>query len=428
MCFLKVLFIAFFIILVRASSIEAVAENINEKKADKTCFTHPLFEDSLAKQMARSIMEKNIDQLKTLIANSAKEELSAALKAQDIHKGVNLLAYAAHLNNPEAVKLISASLNIDFLKEILLQKDKHGWTPLHHLALMEDDGCCYKNLENASGIDTKKISDFFSESPWMLRKYVQPRASKFSTLHSIKPIKLYYRDGNEEQYLSFEELIKQHGQHFNCLPESFKLIPQVEPDFFRSLWVAMKERIERDEIKLKQLDEHLKKVIKSGEDGVFLAPITFNDRNEKLPDHIKTGLGIRARRDFYCDDIVTLYAGEYFFADEMNKSRSTDYAYAINEKILVDGLKFRSYGSTALHSAPNVQFWQIESMLGINFVAMCAIDEIKAGDQICENYGEDYFKKRKIIPLETRPEALKKMENNPKRHAQQTSYLKFLAQ
>lgn len=414
--------IVFFIILVNASSIEA-AEKVSEKKVDKFCFTHPLFENSMANQLAEAIGEKNIDQLKTIIANSPKDELSAALKAQDIHKGVNLLAYAAHHNNPQAVKLISASLDIDFLKEILLQKDKHGWTSLHHLALMEDEDCCYYNLQNLSGIDTKKVSDFFCESPWMLKKYVQPNASKFSTLSTLKPIKLYYRDGNQEQYLSFEELIKQHGHHFNCLPECFKLIPQVEPAVFKTLWVAMKERIARDEIKLKQLDEYLKKVVESEEDGVFLTPITFNDRNEKLPNHIKTGLGIKARRDFHCDDIVTLYAGEYLFTNEISKSRSTDYAYAINEKILVDGFKFRSYGSTALHSAPNVQFWQIESMLGINFVAMCAIDEIKAGDQICENYGEDYFKKRKIIPLETRPEALKKMESNPKRHAQQTSYL-----
>lgn len=395
----------------------------------------PEFSSDLATRMAQFIRNGESGKLKNLINSVSKKELNKALEAKDSHKQANLLSYAAYVNNSFAVELIGNACDQEQLKKILTLKDKVHWTALHHLALMNDGGVQYRALKKKSEVDTKKVSKFYCESPSMLRKYIKVNPGRFSAegLKADKRAKLYFRDGapnsRKEVQLSLEEFKSKHGKLFSHEPEHFKFVPHLTAKFLKNRWKEL-QKPERDKKGLKKLDAHLKEIYqRGGEYGIAVTTATYDDRGRKIPSNINLGVGSEARKSFKVGDLVTLYGGEYFAEGDFPKGRSGDYSFRDdNLKCTVDGLRFRAYGSTFLHSAPNTKFWEIKSALGINFLAFKAIDKIDSGEMLCVSYGPNYFAARDIVPFEARPAARKKMEQNNNRDGAQSFYLTIKAQ
>ena len=396
-------------------------------------FSHPL-----AQQMSQAIENINTQGLQNLIQSVSQQELQDALKAEETKKGVNLLSLAAYLDNFEAVDLISSSTEEPLLKEILIQQDKCEWTAFHHLVLMKDKGLRYKTLKKKVNIDTKTIGKFYCESASMLRKYVRSQTKKFSgkCQKADATFKLYFREGKPgqriEHHLTFEDFKIKFGSMLTAKPKNFKVIPHLNADFVRSRWFEM-QKIARDERKLQMIDQHLQEIYQKGEeDGLAVAKMEYTDRGEKIPDNIHLGVGVEARRQFKCGQLIALYGGEHFENGKYPRNRSGAYNYGcISQKETISGLRFRSYGSTFLHSAPNAKFSEAENILGISYLFMEAIAEINEGEYICENYGEAYFNSMGIDPFEVRPKAREEMENNPPAdpmlRARQKNYLAIKA-
>lgn len=422
-----------------SSHTDAVSPNIPQDPLDEEVPNHfsPDYQNALAQEIVQASEEKNYENLKRILQEASQDNLSEALLEQDSKKQANLLAYAAHKNDLKAIDLITSVIETDLLKKILLQKDKHEWTALHHLALMTDKGKRYKELKKRAEIDAKTVSKFFCESPYMLRKYIRSNAGRFSTLSEKKPMHIYFKkvnlDAAEEQHIPYREFAQKHGHLFSHTPEYFKSIPQLRPEFLRALWEDLSVEMKRDESRVQQVDDHLKAILAAGEEtGIYLAPIKYNDKGGKLPEEINVGVGALARKDFKFQNIVTLYGGEYYTKKYPDpKDSKSDYRFSTHLEDTVDALKVRSYGASFSHSAPNIRFEQIPSMLGFSFVSMTANEDIQENEQLCLSYGPDYFKSRKILPLETRPAAREKMEKNPSQDSdaqwRQECYLKVEA-
>lgn len=395
-------------------------------------FCNAKFTNFLSKQIAKAIENKDRSKIEfytKVFRKLPPKKIREALSARDINKGVNLLAYAAHHNFPAAVALIRDAVDPVFLKEISLQRDYHHWTTLHHLALMNDGEYSYKTVKKWARIDAKTVTQFFCESPSMLRKYIRKDARKFSTSSSKQPLCLYFRNADPQQpteeQLPFDSLMKKHASLFSREPKCFKSIPQIEASLFQTLWADMSiigngsalynlSRT-RNGAALAQIDAHLRKISMHGEDGLALTPVQYDDHGEKLPDDANVGIGTEARIDFAKNDVVTLYGGEH--CSRLDDDDAPDYGFDFSDKEYlgthIDGLHFRSYGSTIIHSAPNVAFASFPTMFGVSFVAIRATRPILRKDKVCMNYGSGYFKSRGCLPIEIRPKARKVMQECP---------------
>lgn len=372
-----------------------------------------------AKDIIQAIEEKNDENLKKIVQEATPEQLREVLLQQEGKKGSNILAHAAHQNNLNAIDIICSAIDTQLLKKILLQKDQHEWTALHHLAIMNDNGKRYKELKKRADVDAKTASKFLCESPYMVRKYIRSNAGRFSTLSEKKPMHLYFRPTNlpesEEQRLPYQDLMQKHGHLFSRMPKYFKSIPQVRPELLQALWEDLPETVSRDEKRLQEIDRHLNALLTAGEEqGIALAPIKYNDKGEELPKEINVGIGGLARRDFKSNEIVSLYAGEFFTTKFPQAAGiKSDYRFKSKSGEVSDAMDVRSYGASFLHSAPNIRFEQISSALGFTFLGFKALEDIEKNQQLCESYGANYFKTRDILPLETRPAAREKMQKNP---------------
>lgn len=381
--------------------------------------THVKFKSQEAEEIIQAMEGRDHEGLKALLEKKNKAELRALLLEQDPERKATLLAYAAHHNHLEAVDLLTAAMDQQLLHDVLIKKDKHQWTALHHLALMNDGGKRYKELKKKGNVDAKRVSEFLCESPYMLRKYIRVNAGRFSTLSEKRPMQIYFKKVNhqaKEQHLMYDDFSKKYGKHFSRKPDHFKSIPQLKAEYIQSLWETLPDKIEKNKSRLLKLDHHLKAILSYGEEsGICLARIKYNDKGEKLPEEIDVGIGAQARRDFKCNDIVTLYAGEYFNEKHPKPSDfpTSDYAFGSELKETIEALKVRSYGSSFIHSAPNIRFEQIASIFGFTILSMTANEDIKKDDQLCLSYGPKYFESRHILPLETRPAAREQMQKHP---------------
>ncbi len=303
---------------------------------------------------------------------------------------------------------------------------------------MKDKGLRYKTLKKKVNVDTKSTGKFYCESPSMLRKYIQSKTKQFSgkSKKTDATFKLYFREGKPgqriEHHLTFEDFKQKFGGLLTAKPKNFKVIPHLRADFVRARWFEM-EKVAREEKKLQMIDQYLQEIYQKGEeDGLAIAKMEYTDRGEKIPDHIQLGVGIEARRQYKCGQLIALYGGEYSENGKYPQNRSGAYNYGCHsQKETISGLRFRSYGSTFLHSAPNARFLEAVNILGISYLFMEAITDINEGDYICENYGEGYFKSMNVEPFEVRPKAREEMENNPSadptQRARQEYYLAIKA-
>lgn len=375
-------------------------------------YRNPQFNHPIAKQLGEFLINNEQLDFEKYLKRIPKKDLQEALLCKDNNKQTNILALTAHYDNFKAVDQIASLLPSDQLKQILLQTDKTGWTALHHLGLMSDSGFLYKALKKKANIDTKKVGEFYCESPSMLRKYIRSNPKRFST--ATEANKIFFRDGppqmRTETTLTYSELMKKHGSKFSEKPKHFKFIPHVKRDTMRSLWAQRKE-VKRDRADLKKIDLHLHKIYKLGyEEGVALCTVKHSDNGKKLPDNLDLGVGAEARQAFKEDDLVTLYGGRYYPVETPDR-KPNSYTYHSSQDEIMDGALYRAYGSSLLHSAPNTEFYTISSSL-ITFLSYRALEDISAKSQLCVSYGRNYFLCKGYSPLETRPEARKRMETN----------------
>jgi hypothetical protein len=387
-------------------------------------FKEARFINPLVQELAQLIQTRNHVQLMSKLDLIEEDKLSEIFNCKDTEKEINLLSFAAHLSNCTAVDVICSTLNISTLMQVLLLTDKCGWTAFHHLAIMRDKGVRYKIMKKKTGIDTKKIGDFFCECPSMLRKYTKDAPHKFRAVTRTNDtgLHLYFRNGDPgervEHRLGFQDFKEQFGHLLTSIPKTFQVIPYGKRKYFRHQWI--KGPFHQGN-KLNLIDNYLKRILEEkGEKRLSLATVTHTDDGRRIPRGIQLGLGVESRKAFKEKELVTLYGGELFTPWDSFKSSSSLYQY--NN---MDGVHYRSYGSSALHSAPNIEFNEQRSCLGNVFVLIKAVEPIPAKTKLCIDYGIRYFKSRQISPFEIRPKAFQKIRSHPdpKKGLKETQYV-----
>jgi hypothetical protein len=370
-------------------------------------FKSPQFSNPISKILANLIESHAHDQLEIALNSINKDEFFEVLSDLDASKGINLLSFAAHLNNTEAVDALCATLEIEDLKKILLLNDSGRWTAFHHLAIMKDKGERYKALKAKTGINTKSIGDFFCESPFMLRKYIKKGPHPFKAVDNTNKsgFHLFFREGDledrVEHRLGFQDFKENFGHLTTVVPKTFQVIPYGKPEYFRLQWIkgpGFKNN------KMGLVDTYLRRVLQIGEDeGVALTTVTRKDDGKRIPAKVKLGLGIETRKYFKTNDLVTMYGGE--LVSPWEEARSLFQCDA------ADGSLYRSYGSSILHSTPNVFFCTFPCSFG-SMIALIAVEDIPENTPVCVDYGEEYFKLINMIPLEIRPKAYDKLRSD----------------
>lgn len=110
----------------------------------------------------------------------------------------------------------------------------------------------------------------------------------------------------------------------------------------------------------------------------------------------KQGLGVFAVEDIKKDEIIEKCPYFLFADDDVTEgNRIFDYCYSSpwydGEYMLMMGL-----GSLYNHDEdPNVG-WYVDD--DVDFAKFYALRDIKAGEELCHNYGEDYWTSREIDP------------------------------
>ncbi len=353
---------------------------------------------ALSSQLFLAIEENNIDIIKKLFEISSNDSIKKALciRKYTIH-GLNVFSFAAHKNNVSIVRLIAAkALELGILNKVLTLVDQSYWNAFHHLALMEDDCDCYKEIKKLSGIKPKKITKFYCESPSFLRQCLKENPKRFSS-----SLKIYVRSGppndRKEVKLNFDELLDQYGDQFTVKPKQFRLIPYGTNVYFSYAWQNSDYR-SRDETLLAELDALLLRIRECAEEsGLAITPLTHNDKGE--PISVKVGMGVETLRKFKARELTTPYGGRMTY--EFNIIN--EYTYDIDDDYTADGENFRSYGSTLPHSFPNVYWNDISTILG-PITCQRVLEDTPEGTCLALDYGAEYFYK-KFTPIELRPKA-----------------------
>lgn len=374
------------------------------------------FENELSQSIFLYIRNGDLQRLESLVKTSGDQDLREALLARDQKRGANLIAFAAHIENLEVLDFFLLEIEDKLLKAIAIQKDQLGWTAFHHFALLGDNWMRYRLLKQKTGVNTKSITEFFCESPSMLKKYLQPEPARFSARSSH----IYVVDeaSDTEQCLTLEEFHNNYGELLTEKFQTFKFIPHAKAKFFKSHWATGRHLRNRNGEKLVLLDHHLLNLYqKKKEEGVALAFIRRTDEGEPIPETVQLGLGVKTRKQFEPGALVTLYGGEQFLPYHEFKEGSMYRAGRI------DGRVHRAYGSMVLHSAPNAVFCHIDTLLGISILGLQAISSIPKNTSVCINYGIRYFVCLDILPYEIRPKARKEMEARLRRISFEERYL-----
>jgi uncharacterized protein len=104
----------------------------------------------------------------------------------------------------------------------------------------------------------------------------------------------------------------------------------------------------------------------------------------------RTGLGLFATAPIKKRTFIVEYKGRRLPNElaEKLEARGNRYLYEINSRWTVDGSSRRNIGRYANHSCrPNAESHQLNGK-----VILRAIKNIKAGDEITYDYGEDYYR------------------------------------
>ncbi len=360
---------------------------------------------STAFMIYEAIKEKSLPQLTLIFETTTEVTKNQLNKALLTHYPfmfeLTPIAFAAYINFSEGINFIAESVSAVFLKQLLKQIDTKGWTTLHHIAIM-DDAACYKKVKKLSGINTKTdVTDYYCESPSFMRQCLKDRPKHFT------PKTIYVHTGElderKEEALTLEELINKHKDSITEAPSGFQLIPHCTREYFRKVWIYPNQ-IFRDVQRLKELDDHLRKIFANEcENRLALATVTYDDNKISLNDVVskKIGLGVETRSDgnevFEEKELITLYGGEMHYI----YTTTSIYEYIISDYFSADGEGRRSFGSSISHSFPNVKWWNAWTILG-PIPGMKAIEAIPKNTLLAIDYGPNYFPVSGCFPTELR--------------------------
>lgn len=98
------------------------------------------------------------------------------------------------------------------------------------------------------------------------------------------------------------------------------------------------------------------------------------------------GLGLFAEKEYSRGEKIIEYTGELITADEANR-RGGKYLFEINSRWTIDGKKRENTSRYINHSCqPNA-----EAVISGRRVFIFAKKKIKTGEEICYDYGQEYF-------------------------------------
>jgi SET domain-containing protein len=112
------------------------------------------------------------------------------------------------------------------------------------------------------------------------------------------------------------------------------------------------------------------------------------EKNDKLVlKRSRSGLGLYAAAPFKKGDFVIEYTGRRLTPEEVEKSTSDKYFFQVDKHWTIDGARRENLARYANHSCrPNC-----EVRIYAKRVRIWAVKNIKAGDEITYDYGEEYF-------------------------------------
>ena len=145
---------------------------------------------------------------------------------------------------------------------------------------------------------------------------------------------------------------------------------------------------------VKKLDKQ-SKVLKKGSKKVTDLGVKMSPNTKKLPDHhfkiVKVkrglaGLGLFAGEDIKKGELIIEYIGNILTKEEADKKTSSQYLFEVSRNKTIDGTPRWNIARYANHSCDG----NAESDVTKGRVFVKAIKNIKEGDEIVYDYGEEF--------------------------------------
>lgn len=139
------------------------------------------------------------------------------------------------------------------------------------------------------------------------------------------------------------------------------------------------------------------KILKKGGKVVAALGIKVSPNTKKLPDHhfklVKVkrglaGLGLFAGEDIRKGELIIEYIGNILTKEEADKKTASQYLFEVSRNKTIDGTPRWNIARYANHSCDG----NAESDVTKGRVFVKAIKNIKEGDEIVYDYGEEFVK------------------------------------
>lgn len=140
------------------------------------------------------------------------------------------------------------------------------------------------------------------------------------------------------------------------------------------------------------------KILKKGSKKVSSATTKLSPNTKKLPDHhfkaVKVkrglaGLGLYAGENIKKGEKIIEYIGNILNAEEAEKKTTAQYLFEVSRNKTIDGTPRWNIARYANHSCGNQGNAESEITKGRVFIQ--AIKNIKEGEEITYDYGEEFF-------------------------------------
>lgn len=141
------------------------------------------------------------------------------------------------------------------------------------------------------------------------------------------------------------------------------------------------------------------KILKSGSKKVSKKMVKISPNTKHLPDHhfkvVKVkrgvaGLGLFAGENIKKGELIIEYIGNILNKEEADKKTTSQYLFEITRNKTIDGTPRWNIARYCNHACEEVANAESEIKKGRVFIK--AIKNIKEGDEICYDYGEEFVK------------------------------------
>lgn len=155
------------------------------------------------------------------------------------------------------------------------------------------------------------------------------------------------------------------------------------------------------------------KVLKQGSKTLVQKISKISPNKKQLPNHhfkiVKVkhglhGLGLFAGEDIKKGEMIIEYIGNIITTKEANELKDNQYLFEINTKKTIDGSPKWNIARYCNHSCEDAA--NAESDIKKERVFVIAIKDIKEGDEIVYDYGEEFVKEH-ILPYGCKCKAVK---------------------